>query len=81
VRSRSPVELVLDLPVATDPGGRDGRFGVAVAGDQVADLDGAGELDPDDASAALIVRRVRRPWPVLTVETAGMRAQGSFSCR
>jgi hypothetical protein len=30
----------------------------------------------------LIVRRARRPWSVLTEETAGMRAQGSFfSCR
>jgi hypothetical protein len=34
------------------------------------------------ASAALMVRRARRPWPVLTDETAGMRDQGSFfSCR
>jgi hypothetical protein len=33
------------------------------------------------ASTALTVRRVRRPWSVLTAETAGTRAQGSFlSC-
>jgi hypothetical protein len=30
------------------------------------------------ASAALIVRRARRPWPALTQDTAGIRAQGSF---
>ena len=34
------------------------------------------------ASAALMVRRALRPWSVLTDETAGMAAQGSFlSCR
>ena len=34
------------------------------------------------ASTALIVRRARRPWPVLTADTAGTPAQGSFlSCR
>jgi len=34
------------------------------------------------ASAALMVRRARRPWPVLTADTAGTAAQGSFfSCR
>ena len=34
------------------------------------------------ASAALMVRRDLRPWSVLTDETAGMAAQGSFlSCR
>src|SRR5689334_12881876 len=34
------------------------------------------------ARTALIVRRDLRPWPVLTEETAGIRAQGSFlSCR
>src|SRR6185312_16128913 len=34
-----PVELVLDVPVAADPGGQRGSTGVAVAGDQVHDLD------------------------------------------
>ena len=29
-------------------------------------------------SAALMVRRARRPWSVLTAETAGMQVQGSF---
>ena|SRR5271169_3367833 len=34
------------------------------------------------ASAALIVRRARRPWPVVTDDTEGTAAQGSFfSCR
>src|SRR5213079_376440 len=34
------------------------------------------------ASTALMVRRARRPWSVLTEETAGTAAQGSFlSCR
>ena len=32
-------------------------------------------------STALIVRRARRPWPVLTAEVAGIAVQGSFfSC-
>ena len=30
------------------------------------------------ASATLMVRRARLPWSVLTEDTAGMRAQGSF---
>jgi hypothetical protein len=34
------VELVLDGPVASDPGGKDIRAGVTVAGDQLDDLDG-----------------------------------------
>jgi hypothetical protein len=34
------VELVLDLPVAADPGGQGGRAGIGVAGDEVDDLDG-----------------------------------------
>ena len=93
------MELVLYLPVAADPGGQGGRVRVAVAGDQVHDLDGlpaflrdraaqlrdlggAAELDPGRASATLIVRRALRPWSVLTAETAGTAAQGSFlSCR
>ena len=34
------------------------------------------------ASATVTVRQARRPWSVLTDETAGMVAQGSFlSCR
>src|ERR1700751_3996309 len=35
-----PVKTVLYVPVAPDPGGQGGRAGVAVAGDQVDDLDG-----------------------------------------
>ena len=35
-----PVKLVLDLPVAADPGGHGSRVGVAVVGDEVDDLDG-----------------------------------------
>ena len=35
-----PVELVLYLPVATDPGGQGSRAGIGVAGDEVDDLDG-----------------------------------------
>ena len=34
-----PVELVVDLPVAEDPGGQGGRVGRPVAGDEVDDLD------------------------------------------
>jgi hypothetical protein len=34
------VELVLYLPVAADPGGQDGGSGIAVARDEVDDLDG-----------------------------------------
>ena len=30
-------------------------------------------------NTALIVRRSRRPWPVLTAEVAGIAAQDSFS--
>ena len=92
-------QYLLDLLVPADPGGQGGRAGVAVAGDEVDDLDGllpllgdraadlrdlGGAGDPIQAGArtALIVRRARRPWSVLTEETAGMRAQGSFlSCR
>jgi len=34
------------------------------------------------ASTALMLRRARRPWSVLTAETAGIAVQGSFlSCR
>ena len=94
-----PVELVLDVPVASDPGGQGLRARAAVAGDQVDDLDSLLPFLRDrpaqlrvwaapsnsiqaGASAALMVRRARRPWPVLTDETAGMRDQGSFfSCR
>jgi hypothetical protein len=93
------VELVLYLPVATDPGGQGSRADIGVAGDEVDDLDGllsfsrdraaqlrdlggAGDPIQDDARTALIVRRARRPWSVLTEETGGMRAQGIFfSCR
>ena len=35
-----PVKAVFYLPVAADPGGQGGRVGVAVAGDEVDDLDG-----------------------------------------
>jgi hypothetical protein len=35
-----PVELVLDLPVAADPGRQGGGIGVTIAGDEVDDLDG-----------------------------------------
>ena len=92
------MELVLYLPVATDPGGQGSRADIGVAGDEVDDLDGllsfsrdraaqlrdlggAGVPIQDDARTALIVRRARRPWSVLTAETAGTAAQGSFlSC-
>src|SRR6185437_3582454 len=90
-----PVELVLYLPVATDPGGQGSRADIGVACDEVDDLDGllsflvtvrrscatwAAPANPIQAGArtALIVRRARRPWSVLTEESAGMRAQGSF---
>jgi hypothetical protein len=93
------VKLVLDLPVAADPGGQGGRASIGVAGDEVDDLDGflsffvtvrrtcatwAAPPNPIQAGAstALMVRRARRPWSVLTEETAAMRAQGSsLSCR
>ena len=52
--------------------------------DRAADLrdpGGAGETGPAGTSTALIVRRARRPWPVLTAEVAGIAVQGSFlSC-
>ena len=84
----------LYVPVAADPGGQGGRAGVAVAGDQVPDLDGllaflghraaqlsdlggAGEPGPGGASAALMVRRARPPWSVLTAETEGTAAQAA----
>ena len=44
------MELVLDLPVAADPGGQGGRAGVAVAGDEVDDLDGLLALVRDRAA-------------------------------
>jgi hypothetical protein len=89
----------LNIPVAADPGGQGGRIGVAVAGNEVDDLDGllavpgdrapqlrdlggSGEPGPGRASTTLMVRRARRPWSVLTAETAGTAVQGSFlSCR
>ncbi|MGW4729600.1 hypothetical protein ACWEQC_10530 [Streptomyces shenzhenensis] len=33
------------------------------------------------AGTASIVRRARRPWPVLTAEAAGITVRGSFSSR
>src|SRR3984957_1812987 len=45
-----PVELVLDVPVAADPGGQGLRGGGAVAGDQVDDLDGLLALLRDGAA-------------------------------
>jgi hypothetical protein len=47
-----PVELVLDVPVAADPGGQGLRARAAVAGDQAGDLDGLPAL-PDDRAAQL----------------------------
>jgi len=40
VGDADPVELVLYVPVAAAPGGEVGGFGLAVAGDEVDDLDG-----------------------------------------
>jgi hypothetical protein len=92
------VKPVFCLPVAADPGRHGGRIGVAVAANEVHDLDGllaffvtvrrtcatwAASANPVQAgiSTALIVRRARQPWPVLTVEVAGIAVQGSFfSC-
>ena len=45
-----PVELVLYVPVAADPGGQGVRAGVAVAGDEVDDLDGLLPLLDDRAA-------------------------------
>ena len=93
------MKTVFYLPVAADPGGQGGRVGLAVAGNEVDDLDGllavprdraselrdlggSGEPDEAGASTALMLRRARRPWSVLTAETAGIAVQGSFlSCR
>jgi hypothetical protein len=43
------VELVLDVPVPPHPGGQGGGIGVAVAGDEVDDLDGLLSLLRDRA--------------------------------
>jgi hypothetical protein len=45
-----PVELVLYVPVAGDPGGEVGGIGLAVAGDEVDDLDGPLALRRDGAA-------------------------------
>jgi hypothetical protein len=44
------VELVLDLPVPSDPGGQRGGLRVPVAGDEVDDLDGLLALPGDGAA-------------------------------
>ena len=45
-----PVELVLDVPVAADPGGQGGGLGLTVAGNEVDDLDGLLALCRDGAA-------------------------------
>src|SRR5512140_556292 len=57
---------------------------LSVPGDgaaQLRDLGRAGDSIQAGTSATLIVRRVRRPWSVLTAENAGTAAQGSFFSR
>ena len=62
------MELVLDLPVPADPGGQGGGAGVAVAGDEVDDLDGflpllrdrAADLRDDDEYRAITRQTIIR---------------------
>ena len=49
---KDPVKLVLDVPVAADPGGQGFRARAAVAGDEVNDLDGFLAV-PGDRAAQL----------------------------
>jgi len=58
-----PVELVLDLPVAADPGGQGLRAGIAVAGDEVDDLDGLLPLLRDRAAYLRDLGRAVEPDP------------------
>src|SRR5947209_6185518 len=72
VTSRTQWSLLSDVPVAAGPGGQGGRIGVAVAGDEVDDLDGLLAVPGDRAAQLRDLGRAVEPDAFSSSRTAGI---------